>query len=265
MKFIKGGCQCPCGGILIAGVCYGSDSCPEEEEPEPEEVEFPRQPITSNINPNSISGLAIISRNHNGTNNNLANPLYGSKDSILERRAPAFYRDGIGEPADFLPNARSISNQVGGQPPIFHRDNGTTAFVFFGQFLDHDLDLTTFNNAESFNIPVPQGDSFFGNREYIEFFRSNFVQGPLYREQTNIISGWIDGSQVYGSDEESSRFLRSFTDGKLRTSGDNLLPVDDDGLFIAGDARVNENVVLSSYHTLFLREHNRLCDQIKSR
>ena len=41
--------------------------------------------------------------------------------------------------------------------------------------------------------------------------------------------------------------------------------MDNDGLFIAGDSRVNENVILSSYHTLFLREHNRVCDQLKSR
>ena len=103
-------------------------------------------------------------RNHNGTNNNLAHPLYGSKDILLERRAPAFYRDGIGEPADFLPNARSISNQVGGQTPILSRDNGTMAFVFFGQFLDHDIDLTIFGDRERFDIPIPQGDPFFGDR-----------------------------------------------------------------------------------------------------
>lgn len=30
--------------------------------------------------------------------------------------------------------------------------------------------------------------------------------------------------------------------------------------FLAGDVRANENLILTSYHTVFLREHNRLCD-----
>ena len=33
-------------------------------------------------------------------------------------------------------------------------------------------------------------------------------------------------------------------------------------LFVAGDLRANENPLLLSIHTLFVREHNRLCDQM---
>ena len=34
--------------------------------------------------------------------------------------------------------------------------------------------------------------------------------------------------------------------------------------FVAGDPRANENPVLTALHTLFVLEHNRLCDEIKS-
>src|SRR5262249_14020554 len=38
--------------------------------------------------------------------------------------------------------------------------------------------------------------------------------------------------------------------------------VPDDQLFMAGDVRANENIELTSLQTLFVREHNRLADEI---
>ena len=51
--------------------------------------------------------------------------------------------------------------------------------------------------------------------------------------------------------------------GRLKTSAGNLLPVDADGNFVAGDIRVNDNPDLASLQTLLVREHNRLADQIQ--
>ncbi|MEO1447362.1 MAG: peroxidase family protein, partial [Cyanobacteria bacterium J06635_11] len=105
--------------------------------------------------------------------------------------------------------------------------------------------------------------------------RSEFVEGTGTgpnnpREYHNEITHWIDLSNVYGSDTERANELRSFSQGLLRTGAGNLLPLAENGgndnpgptaandLFLAGDPRANENVVLSSMHTLFMREHNRL-------
>ena len=46
--------------------------------------------------------------------------------------------------------------------------------------------------------------------------------------------------------------------GLLRTKNDELLPTDENGTRIGGDVRADENPGLSSLHTIFVREHNRI-------
>ena len=95
----------------------------------------------------------------------------------------------------------------------------------------------------------------------------------------NQLSAYIDASNVYGNSKKRADVLR-LNDGTGRMKvtpspfgyGD-LLPFNEEGLanaqsannpdlFIAGDIRANEHAVLTSMHTLFVREHNRLCLEI---
>lgn len=215
-----------------------------------------------------------------GTGNNIDNPEFGSTETELLRIAENDYADGISEPAgEDRPSAREISNTLSAADP-----DGTTSernlssFVFaWGQFLDHDITLSlepeNEADAESFDIEVPEGDVFFdpfatGN-ETIHLTRSAIAEGTGTSidnpaEQVNSITAWVDGSQVYGSDQETSDALREFVGGRLLISDDGLLPTDENGGLLAGDIRAAENVVLTSMHALFVREHNRLADEISS-
>ena len=78
------------------------------------------------------------------------------------------------------------------------------------------------------------------------------------------ITAFVDASNVYSSDAESLTKLRALDGtGKLRTGENNLLPKDDDTTEeIAGDVRAIEMPGLATMHTLFVREHNRICDLI---
>jgi len=220
-----------------------------------------------------------------GTGNNLAHPDWGSTAEDLLRRSPAAYADGVSSPSGAdRPNARAISNALAGSPEGgITNDRDFSAFVYaWGQFLDHDLSLTeTAAPRERFSIAVPTGDPSFDpagvGTMSIAMSRSAFdpasgtgVGNP--RQQTNAITSFIDGSQVYGSDAARAAALRELTGGRLRTSAGNLLPyntaglanandahlVADSELFLAGDVRANENPELIAIQTLFVREHNRI-------
>src|SRR5262249_18823427 len=98
-----------------------------------------------------------------GTGNNLAHPDWGSAGTDLIRIAPAAYANGVSAPAAAdRPGAPAISNALSDQPAPSHpsqdlntvNQKGLSDYIYvFGQFLDHDLDLTTTNSGQSFNIP----------------------------------------------------------------------------------------------------------------
>lgn len=82
----------------------------------------------------------------------------------------------------------------------------------------------------------------------------------------NINSHWWDAGQIYGSNRERQMEIRSKADGKIKVGDDGMLPPDPDhrGADLTG---FNDNwwVGLSLLHNLFAREHNVICDGLKTR
>ncbi len=214
-------------------------------------------------------------RTIDGTGNNLQHPSWGSSDEQFLRMAPAEYTDGKSTPAGTdRPSARSVSNAIAAQgPESITNDRDMSAFVYaWGQFIDHDLDLTLgATPTENFAISVPTGDPYFDpngtGTKTIGLTRSIYdtatgTSSSNPRQQVNDLTSFVDGSMVYGSDDATAASLRTFSGGKLKSSAGNLLPTDANGQFLAGDIRVNENPELQSLQTLFMREHNRIAGQL---
>lgn len=221
-------------------------------------------------------------RTIDGTGNNLIDPSLGSTDTAFIRIVESDYADGISEAAgEDRPSAREVSNNVVAQSTSVINDRFLTDFVWqWGQFLDHDIDLTgEADPHESLPIEVPTGDIYFDptgtGTATISLSRSDYdpttgtsIDNP--REQINSITAFIDGSMIYGSDDSLAAALRTFEGGRLKTNEGNLLPYEGDVyedsegsiFFVAGDVRANEQVGLTAMHTLFVREHNRLADEI---
>ena len=229
---------------------------------------------------------AAENRSIDGTLNNLqtGSEDFGVAGTPLSRSGPHGYPDGGATLARATgPNPRVISNTIFDQPAGTNvlDPRGLSSMVWqWGQFLDHDIDLTLTDNADTANIPIVPPDLFDpGNTgtQQIAFGRSVFEPGTGTdalnpRMHSNDITHWIDGSNVYGSDSGRAGFLRTGLNGLLKTSPGNLMPFNDGTqanaggqgthLFVAGDVRANEQVALTAMHTLFVREHNHWADRI---
>ncbi|MDE0603744.1 MAG: hypothetical protein OXI18_05005 [bacterium] len=226
-------------------------------------------------------------RSMDGWGNNRREPELGTANRELLRMAGVSFAYGMtGEPLPDLPEPRIVSNMVSVQSGPMPNSAGATDMVWqWGQFLDHDISLSPeASPREPMRLAIPPGDSVFDpfrsglrtmpfNRSAIDPATGTGADNP--REQVNMITAFVDASNVYGSDEERVRALRTNDGtGKLKTSGDGrYLPYNDDDLendqgnslqvlFVAGDIRANEQLGLTALHTLFVREHNRLAEVI---
>lgn len=231
-------------------------------------------------------------RSYDGSSNNKSHELWGAAFTQLIRLFPSDYDDGMSMMAgaiDNRPSPRWVSNAVADQPAPISIENplGTSDALWqWGQFLDHDLDLSDGTDpAEPEPIPIPAGDPTFDpnatGTATMDFNRSIYDpetgESPDFpREQINEISSYLDASQVYGSDAVRAKALRTLDgSGRMKTSPGNLLPFNTGGfpnaggtgadLFLAGDPRANEQVALTAMHTLFVREHNRLVRRLARR
>lgn len=234
-------------------------------------------------------------RTIDGTANNLLNPAWGAAGAKLLRFSGTAYADGISAPAGVnRPNPRRISNAMSAQSNFMPAPQGLSDYMWvWGQFIDHDFGLTPDIN-ETLQIPIPQGDAHFDpfgtgqvtipvHRNLFDVTTGTGIANP--RQHINIISSYIDASFVYGDRNERAAWLRTFSGGKLKVSEGNLLPYNTlngeawgapdpnappmgnpvgltDRFFVAGDERANENPLLAGLHTLLVREHNRMCDEL---
>lgn len=224
---------------------------------------------------------------YDGNGNNMKNPSWGMYKTQLLRKCPADYSANNelsirGPTAAESPNPRHVSNVIcsdSGQSPSSTKLSNMT--WMWGQILDHELDLSPETGDEHADIITPATDQY--PNFTIPFKRSIYdknVAQDKPRQQVNNLSSFIDGSVIYGDDSIRAYALRKLDgSGFLKTSdadngetlagynldglhNDNLPGQDPKTMFLLGDVRANENIFLTSIQTLFVREHNRLCQEL---
>ena len=159
----------------------------------------------------------------NGAGNNVANPTWGQAGTDLLRLTPAQYANGINSPSlPQDPSARLISNLVNNQadPANPSQDiqtvdqNSLSDFGYaFGQFIDHDLDLTQ-GTGRPIRFPCRRGPDRRSERYAAPFAvgdRSD--HGDEHQQPAanpTSVTSYLDLSQVYGSDLATDNALRTF-------------------------------------------------------
>ncbi|XP_004687902.1 PREDICTED: dual oxidase 2 [Condylura cristata] len=256
--------------------------------------------LTGSQNPASCQDSPSLPwevQRYDGWFNNLRYHESGSAGARLQRLVPANYADGVyqalGEP--LLPNPRLLSNATtqgaAGKPS---GRNFTVLGVFFGYHLLSDLVSVERPGcpAEFLNIEIPPGDPVFdpdGRGDVVlPFQRSRWdpqtgrsPNNP--RDLTNEVTGWLDGSAIYGSSNSWSDALRSFSRGQLASGPDPAFPREAQepqlmwnapdpatgqrgprGLYAFGAERGNRDPFLQALGVVWFRYHNLWAQRLAS-
>ncbi|MCG8316725.1 MAG: hypothetical protein MI976_26210 [Pseudomonadales bacterium] len=212
----------------------------------------------------------LIYRTADGRCNDLLIPAMGMAGTRMGRNInpELSYPD---EATLLEPNPRELSKE------LLTREDGIKEVPFLNylaaawiQFQIHDwFEHGNRNHADQIHVPVDYGDTHDSGDGSMPVGRtpddstrapgSQYEFAPTYLNEN---TAWWDGSQIYGSDQETQNRLRSFVDGKMKVI-DGRLPIDPaTGIPDSGFTK-NWWVGLELMHTLFVLEHNQIADMLK--
>ena len=164
------------------------------------------------------------------------------------------------------PNPRTVSTELLARREFIPATAVNLLTAAWIQFEVHDwMQHGPPDPAPPWEVVVSDDDPWPTPRMQIPRTQTNPADGdpPTYR---NTESHWWDASQVYGSSPELAEWLRAndgtghlrLTDGRMPFDPPNE-PPDSPGDLVGA---ANWWVGLAMFHTLFMREHNAICDRL---
>jgi hypothetical protein len=212
---------------------------------------------------------ARVWRTFDGRSNDLSEPRMGAVGAAFGRNLrPDLRPDLFDEPNPIVVSRELLFRE------IFHPATSLNLLAAaWIQFQVHDWVSHARHplGAKDVRVPLPPGMPGWsnaaggppeaemriaGNRSF-----ADILPGGSDLAFPNQVSHWWDGSEVYGADRAKAGQLR---DGaRLRMSAEGYLPQDVSGSDVTGFSE-SWWLGLSGLHTLFAREHNVLCDELRS-
>jgi hypothetical protein len=204
----------------------------------------------------------LTARTLDGTYNNLEDPLMGSLNSRFGRNVPLEHTKA--ETNALEPNPRLVSRELLTRKEFIP---ATTLNLLAGawiQFEVHDWFSHGKNEEENpWVVPLEADDPWPEHPMPIPRTRRDPSAEPdapptFVTDDTH----WWDGSQIYGRDPAFADALRSGEHGKLRLDEQGLIPQEIEAHVDLSGVAGNFWVGLALLHSLFMREHNTICDHL---
>ncbi|NXW37652.1 DUOX2 oxidase, partial [Phaetusa simplex] len=236
--------------------------------------------------PGAQESISWEVQRYDGWYNNLLHHSRGAVGARLLRLLPANYADGVYQALQepHVPNARQLSNTVARGPSgLPSRRNTTVLAVFFGKswgLAPAGKNVGSGGKMLVSHTPRPCIGVLLTHRIVVDAHPKDKALGiaiPKYgtAKRTNEVTGWLDGSSIYGPSHSWSDALRSFSRGQLASGPDGRLPRETDGripmwkaldpstgqggprgIYDLGSAWGNENRFLQAESIAWFRYHN---------
>jgi len=204
----------------------------------------------------------MTARTLDGTFNNLDDPLMGSIGSRFGRNVPLEHTVQEKDPLE--PNPRTVSRELLTRKEFIP---ATTLNLLAGawiQFEVHDWFSHGQNEeANPWEIELAADDPW--PQQPMEIPRTRRDPSADPDGPPTFVTAdthWWDGSQVYGSDPAFAQALRTGEHGKLKLDDRGLIPQEVEAHIDLAGVAGNFWVGLALLHSLFMREHNAVCDHL---
>jgi hypothetical protein len=209
----------------------------------------------------------LVGRSADGTHNDLDHPDMGMAGARFGRNIALDKVLPVTEDELLRPSPREVSRRLLTRTAFQPAESVNTLAAAWLQFMIRDW----FTHGEGdtsrlVDIPLEPGDNWWENpmripRIHADPTRPADADGPV--TSINEVSHWWDGSSLYGSTLQEQRRVRAGTDGKLHLTEDGMIPLPEDPAI--DPTRVpGWWTGLGMLGTLFVREHNAVCDMLKA-
>ncbi|MET7699358.1 peroxidase family protein [Streptomyces sp. NPDC005485] len=231
---------------------------------EPREAPPKAQPV-----PEPVPERLRSERSFDGTYNDLSDPGMGAVGAAFGRNLKPQYRPDLFD----TPSPVTVSRQLLYRESFVPASSLNVLAAAWIQFQVHDwVNHRRHKPGErSVEVPLPPGSGQWHNtpggpaENVMRFAENEGIELPGDRPPIlfgNTASHWWDGSEVYGEDEQTARFLREPDGGARLRLEDGFLPGGQNGIPLTG---FNDSwwMGLSAMHSLFAREHNAVCGALR--
>lgn len=202
-------------------------------------------------------------RTADGSYNDLTKPSMGMANTRFGRNVPL--PDGQAETLPQLmdPNPRLISTEL-----LQRREfrPATTLNVLAAAWLQFET-RDWFSHGSDVNrmleIPRPPGDDWPEDTIKIPATTADPTAQPGGSTFLNTETHWWDASQIYGSSQEFQNAIRTHRDGKVCIDADGFIDIPPSLIGASGGAD-GWWLGMELMGTIFMREHNAICDRLKA-